>query len=430
MKQEYLLPSPPAPAIREAMAKAVQRKEKGLDVYDFSSGNIGNLMVSQHVFSQMDVTVADSVLPELRTVVEGLRDGIVSAYYPTPLAVAYSPTGGTDPIRALVARYYRELHGVPIEDTASDKVIVTAGGQQAMTAALRSIKPGTRVLVPQWEYGPASGVIQAHGLQEERVAMKDDLTIDMEDFRRKATHASVCYVSMPNNPTGYMSADHLREMVKVMVANEGALVWDAPYLLTLLRLEGGLARFDAQMLQQTLNELRELAEEFHQHMCILSSLSKTCLIAGLRFGFAYGSTQWIDNMEAIVGRENLSSPTPSFIAGKEILRRFLDEPRSYEWVCRVLANRMNILIEETGPHLMLPGNGLFGALYVLVSTGDQPCKPFADRLIEESGIVTVPCSQFYGGEAHAVRLSLVSVPWTEGEDGWIASVKALKAALS
>jgi len=83
-----------------------------------------------------------------------------------------------------------------------------------------------------------------------------------------------------------------------------------------------------------------------------------------------------------------------------------------------------------GEHLLLPGNGLFGALYVLVKTGDQPCKPFADRLIEQNGIVTVACNQFYGGEAHAVRLSLVSVPWTEKEEGWIASVKALKSAFA
>ncbi len=430
MTQEYLLPSPPAPAIREAMAKAVQRKERGLDVFDFSSGNIGNLMVSQEVLSRMDVEVSASVLPDLRAVVEGLRDGLVASYYPKPKAVAYSPTGGTDSIRALVARYFRELHGIPVDDAATDRVIVTAGGQQAMTAALRSIKPGTRVLVPQWEYGPASGVIRAHGLEEVRLAMKDDLSIDMDDFRSKVTRASVCYVSMPNNPTGYMSAEQLRDMTRVMADNGGAIVWDAPYLFTLLRLDSGHASFDARMLHDTLNQLRELGEEYHPHMCVLSSLSKSCLIAGLRFGFAYGSTQWVDNMEAIIGRENLSSPTPSFIAGTEVLRRFLDQPRSYEWVCRVLANRLNILIEEMGEHLLLPGNGLFGALYVLVRTGNEPCKPFADALIEKAGIVTVPCNQFYGGEAHAVRLSLVSVPWSEDEEGWLTSVRALKSALA
>jgi aspartate/methionine/tyrosine aminotransferase len=260
--------------------------------------------------------------------------------------------------------------------------------------------------------------------------MKDDLSIDMDDFRSKVTRAAVCYVSMPNNPTGYMSAEQLRDMTRVMADNAGAIVWDAPYLLTLLRLDGGRASFDARMLHDTLNQLRELGEEYHPHMCVLSSLSKSCLIAGLRFGFAYGSPQWVDNMEAIVGRENLSSPTPSFIAGTEVLRRFLDQPRSYEWVCRVLANRLNVLIEEMGEHLLLPGNGLFGALYVLVRTGNEPCKPFADTLIEKAGIVTVPCNQFYGGEAHAVRLSLVSVPWTENEEGWLASVRALKSALS
>jgi len=430
MTQEYLLPSPPAPAIREAMAKAVQRKDKGLEVFDFSSGNIGNLMVSQPVFSRMEVEVSDSVLPDLRAVVEGLRDGIVASYHPMPKGVAYSPTGGTNPIRALVARYFRELHGVPVGDEDTNHVIVTAGGQQAMTAALRSIKPGTRVLIPQWEYGPASGIIRSHGCEEVRVRMTDELAIDMDDFRSKATPNSVCYVSMPNNPTGFMSVEQLRDITVTMASHGGGVVWDAPYLLTLLRLEEGKARFDPTLLQETLNDLRELGEEFHPHMCILSSLSKSCLIAGLRFGFAYGSTQWVDNMEAIVGRENLSSPTPSFIAGTEVLRRFLDQPKSYEWVCRVLADRLTLLVEEMSDHLLLPGNGLFGALYVLVKTGDQPCKPFADRLIEESGIVTVPCNQFYGGEAHAVRLSLVSVPWSEGEEGWRASVAALKSAMS
>ncbi len=430
MTQEYLLPSPPAPAIREAMSKAVQRKDKGLEVFDFSSGNIGNLMVSQPVFSKMEIEVSEDVPDDLKAVVHGLRDGIMNSYYPTPRGVAYSPTGGTDAIRGLVARYFRELHGIPIGDADTNRVIVTAGGQQAMTAALRSIKPGTRVLIPQWEYGPASGIIRAHGCEEVRVRMTDGLDIDLDDFRSKATRNAVCYVSMPNNPTGLMSVEQLSQMVKIMVEHEGALVWDAPYLLTLLRLESGRATFDPQMLNETLNQLRELGEEYSQHMCILSSLSKSALIAGLRFGFAYGSPQWVDNMEAIVGRENLSSPTPSFIAGTEVLKRFLDQPRSYEWVCRVLANRLTTLIERMGDHLLLPANGLFGALYVLVKTGDEPCKGFADRLIDQTGIVTVPCNQFYGGEAGAVRLSLVSVPWTEDDAGWIASVEALKAAFS
>jgi len=40
--KEFLSPSPPPPAIRDAMAKAVERKMKGLPTFDFSSGNVGN----------------------------------------------------------------------------------------------------------------------------------------------------------------------------------------------------------------------------------------------------------------------------------------------------------------------------------------------------------------------------------------------------
>jgi len=430
MRQEYLLPSPPPPAIREAMAKAVERKERGLEVFDFSSGNIGNLLVSQTIFGKFELTVNDSVPAELKGIVEGLREGVVGSYYPYPKGLAYSPTGGTQPIRKLVAQYFREVHGVPVSDADTNKVIVTAGGQQAMASALRSIKPGTRLLVPRWEYAPASGTVKFHNLSEVRVEMNEDLSLNIDDLKKKVTENSVFYLSMPNNPCGYLSPEDLRVVAEVLSANGGGVVWDAPYLFTILRLTSTDARFDKELLQGKLNEFKEIVVKHHEHMCILSSLSKTCLIAGLRFGFAFASKQWIDNMEAIIGRENLSSPTASFIAGKEILQRFLQQPTSYEWVCRVLAGRLTVLMEQIGERLMLPGNGMFGALYVPVLTGQSGSKAFADKLIEDFGIVTVPGDQFYGGPANAVRLSLVSVPWSEGEEAWIASVKALKAALA
>ncbi len=164
-------------------------------------------------------------------------------------------------------------------------------------------------------------------------------------------------------------------------------------------------------------------------MCILSSLSKTCLIAGLRFGFATASEQWMENMNAIVGRENLSSPTPSFIIGAEILRRFLENPISHEWLCRVLANRLTILMEEIPDFLMLPRNQMFGALYVILRTNEKGAK-FADKLIKKQGIVTVAGNQFYGDSVNAVRLSLVSVPWSKGDKEWVQSVRILKKALA
>ena len=429
MEKEFLSPPPPPPAIRDAMAKAVERKMKGLPTFDFSSGNVGNLLLRQKFFEVFKIEINESLPKELKQIAEGLREGLIESYYPNPRGLAYSPTGGTELIKKLVIKYFREIHGVPLSDNDVDKVVVTAGGQQAMTAALRSLKPETRVLLSRWDYSPIPGIIRDHNLKEIRVKANEDLSISIDDLKEKVNEGAIFYISMPNNPTGYVSPEDLMSIAEVMSINRGGLIWDAPYLFTIIKLNEKHATFDKIFLQEIIEKFRQVTEKYYDDMCILSSLSKTCLIAGLRFGFATACKEWIANMEAIIGRENLSSPTPSFIAGTHLLRKFLENPTSYEWICRVLANRLTILMEEIHDYLILPKNGIFGALYALIKTGETDGKVFANRLIEKYGIVTVPANSFYGGPVNAVRLSLVSVPWSEGDEEWISSVKALKQAL-
>jgi len=429
LEKEFLSPPPPPPAIRDAMAKAVERKMKGLPTFDFSSGNVGNLLLRQKFFEVFKIEISESLPKELKQIAEGLREGLMESYYPNPRGLAYSPTGGTELIKKLVIKYFREIHGVPLSDNDVDKVVVTAGGQQAMTAALRSLKPETRVLLSRWDYSPIPGIIKDHNLKEIRVKANEDLSISIDDLKEKVNEGAIFYISMPNNPTGYVSPEDLMSIAEVMSINRGGLIWDAPYIFTIIKLNEKHATFDKIFLQEIIEKFRQVTEKYYDDMCILSSLSKTCLIAGLRFGFATACKEWIANMEAIIGRENLSSPTPSFIAGTHILRKFLENPTSHEWVCKVLADRLTILMEEVHEYLILPKNGIFGALYALIKTGEIDGKVFADKLIEKYGIVTVPADSFYGGPVNAVRLSLVSVPWSEGDEEWISSVKALKQAL-
>lgn len=428
MKQSFLSPAPRPPAIREAMVNAAERREKGLPVFDFSSGNVGNLALNQKLFAKLDLEVNDNLPAGLKMVADGLREGIENSYYPSPQGLAYSPTGGTDPIKKLVVQFFREIHGVPLADVETNRVIATAGGQQAMAASLRSLRKDTSVLVSRWEYAPIPGILQDHGLKEVRIEADEDLSIDLDSLQDNIVKGSVFYISMPNNPTGYVSPKDLETILEIVSANEGGVIWDAPYLLTIVKVTSKGAEFDKGFLEKKLAAFRLIAEMNYEKMCILSSLSKSCLIAGLRFGAATASKQWIGNMNAIIGRENLSSPTPSFVTAAAILRRFLENPISYEWVCKVLAKRLTILMEEVADHLMLPGNGSFGALYVLVKTRQDGTK-FAQKLLRNYGIVTVAGNQFYGAPVDAVRISLVSVPWSEDDHVWVESVETLKKAL-
>jgi len=427
--QDYLAPTPPPPAIREAMAKAAERKEKGLPVYDFSSGNVGALPLKLKLFRTMQIEAEEGVPEGLRLIAESVAKGLVECLYEKPSGFAYSPTGGTTPIKQSVLRYFREIHGLPLTDDDLDRILVTAGGQQAMAVSLRALKPGTEVLMLRWDYSPIPGILKDHGLKETRVRLTEELALDVSDLESKLGQNQVFYLSMPNNPTGYTSVEDLETIARLMEEHNGGVIWDAPYLFTIIRLTENKAVFDRSFLNEIHEKFRNVGRRHYENMCILSSLSKTCLIAGLRVGMATASKQWIANMNAILGRENLSSPTVSFTIAKHLLDAFLERPITHEWTCEVLASRLTVLMEEIGDHLILPRNGVFGALYALVKTPEDGAS-FSRKLVEEKGIVTVPGNAFYGGPVNAVRLSLVATPWTEGDEVWVDSVRALKAALT
>lgn len=430
MKFEYLCPFPSMPAIREAMKKAVQLKGKGVPLFDFSSGSVGNLLFELSIFKEIKIELNDELPTALKIIANGIKSGILDSFRPVPRALGYSPTTGTPEQKKWVIKYMRDVHGVPLTDDDVDRVACTAGGQQAMTASLRAIRPGTDVFMLQWDYSPIPAIVSGNGCKLTRVKIHDDLSLDVDDLKAKITDKSVFYVSMPNNPTGYTSIEDLKAIVEAMTMKDGGVIWDAPYLFTIFELTPKSAptraRFNKEVAENLRKKFKEVVEKDYHNTCILSSLSKTCLIAGLRFGFVTANKQWIANIEAVVGRENLSAPTLSFITGTHMLRMFLENPVTHEWMCEILANRITVLLEEGIP-LLLPENGLYGALYALVKTPVEGTK-FADELLDK-GAVTVPGNSFYGEPVNAVRLSLVAVPWLEGDEKWIDSVRALKKAL-
>lgn len=428
MKRNYLSPSPPPPAIRAAMVKVAERLDKKLPLYDFSSGNVGRLPSKIKLFKKFKIDINKDIHESLLSIAEGLVEGITESFYPELKGLSYSPTGGLPYIKRLVLQYFKEIHGIPLLNEDINKVTVTAGGQQALISSLRSLKKNTKLLMLRWDYDATSSTAKSHGLIEVRVNINEDLTINLSDLEKKVVKDSVFYLSMPNNPTGYTSPDDLKNIIKIMAENDGGVIWDAPYIFTILRLNNNKAIYDESFLMKNLEKFKEVASKYHEYMCILSSLSKTCLIAGLRFGMAFSYEEWINNMEAIIGRESLSSPTPSFIIGSAILKRFLNNPISHKWTCNILANRLTILIEEIGDYLLLPNNGAFGALYAIVKT-PMDGKKFSSILVDKYGIVTIPGEAFYGEPINAIRLSLVSLPWTEEDQEWIKNVRELRKAI-
>ena len=423
MNYKFLKPVPETPAIKEAMSRVSSREESGLPVYDFSSGNIGRLLMEYKVFSDIDIKTGE-MPEEFRPISDALKSGIKKAFAGSPDGLSYSPTGGTESQKKTVVRYFNQIHDIPIGEEDTDKVVVTAGGQQALAGALRSISPSSKVISPRWDYAPMTAIASDEMWEYVKLpADKNGLGFSLEDLREEATENSVFYTSMPNNPSGYVSPEKMKATCDIMAEAGGGIIWDAPYLFTMFKLQGGRAAFESSFLEDQIKEFKSVAKKHADRLCLLSSISKTCLAAGLRYGFAYAPEDWIENINAILGRECLSSPTPSFLMGNEILNAFLNNKANlHEWVTKILAGRVNYLLEKEIP-LMLPENGKFGALYVLMKTKEDG-EEVADKLAEK-GIISIKAAPFFGERVNAVRLSLVSVPYVQGDDLWKENVEKL-----
>jgi len=132
----------------------------------------------------------------------------------------YHPHAGLDTHRAAGARWL-EMHGYPVE---AERVIVTSGGQHAMTAAFGSItEPGDVVLTEALTYPGMRRLADFLRLKLRGVALDED-GIDPDAFetacRTLQPKALYCAVNF-HNPTGTVSSLERRRAIASIAQRYG-----------------------------------------------------------------------------------------------------------------------------------------------------------------------------------------------------------------
>ena len=130
----------------------------------------------------------------------------------------YTENAGLPSLRAALARYYRELHGVEL-DPASEFVI-TASGVQALNLSIRCvIDPGDEglVLTPAWPNG-AANVAMANGVAIEipQPLDGDRYQIDFAALEAAITpRTRLLLYTSPSNPLGWVATmDEQRKLLE------------------------------------------------------------------------------------------------------------------------------------------------------------------------------------------------------------------------
>jgi aminotransferase len=313
----------------------------------------------------------------------------------------YPVTFGEPELRDAIARKafsYNRIHVDPATD-----VTVTCGATEAMLSTMTAIiNPGDEIIVfePFYEnYGP-DGILS--GATPRFVTLRaPDWTFDDEELKAAFnTRTKAIVINTPNNPTGKVfDRRELQTIADLCVEHDVYAITDEIYEHIL---------YDGAT-HVSLASLPGMADR----TITINSISKSYSVTGWRVGWAIAEKAITKRVRKVHDFMTVGAPTPfqhaavvalafpeSYYAG---LRAHYTEARAF------LYDQLN----SNGFHPYKPK----GADYIITDTTDLMRRlganddfQFAKKLIETTGVATVPGSSFYASKKgspgqHQVRFT-------------------------
>jgi aspartate/methionine/tyrosine aminotransferase len=294
----------------------------------------------------------------------------------------YAPPYGTQALRDAIASDFTRRCGVPI--VPDEQVTVCCGSTEAMMAAMLScVDPGDEVIVfePFYEnYGPDAVLA---GAQPRYVRMREpDWRFDPDELTAAFTNRTrAIVVNSPNNPTGKVFTRGELELIAALCQK-----WDV------------LAISD---------EIYErIVFSGHEHVPMASipgmadrtittgGLSKTYSVTGWRIGWAISPAALTGGIRKLHDFLTVAAPTPFHDAGVAALSM---PDAFYASLAQDYEAKRDVMIDILGRHGFTsysPG----GAYYVIADVsrfGFASDSEFAQYLVKQIGVATVPGSSFY-----------------------------------
>ena len=297
----------------------------------------------------------------------------------------YTSHAGLPALRERVAADYSQIDATP------DKVIITAGSQEALYLSLMTlVDEGDEVLLPNPGFVAYPTIVRMAGGVPKfyRLPATREFEFDADEFRRSLslrTKAVVCI--SPSNPTGRtFSRSDLASIADALHDHGAFLISDEIY----------------RELYYT-TERPESASSFYDRTIVIGGLSKSMSMTGWRLGWLCGDEAVIRSALVLHGYVTTCASTVSQKAG---LAAWSDEAEKARAGFRdTFRARRDHLLALIGSELRVRAVVPDGAFYTMVDTSayGQSMK-VAERLLE-SGVITVAGSAFGSESEGFLRVS-------------------------
>ncbi|MFC7063584.1 aminotransferase class I/II-fold pyridoxal phosphate-dependent enzyme [Halobacillus seohaensis] len=304
----------------------------------------------------------------------------------------YSPYGGCQEFKLAVASFYKKHYNVSLNPET--EVLALIGSKEGIAHLISAaLDPGDGVLVPDPGYPVYQSAIHlAYGagipfpLDEKNGYVPQLESISESELQR----SKLLLLNYPSNPTGAtVGLDTFTKAADFAKKHKLGLVHDAAY---------DLVTFDDYKAPSILQVpgAKEIAVEF-------GSLSKSFNMTGWRIGYVVGNKELIRSLSIVKSNTDTSQFLPIQKAGAAALNSDFSSVKSNNAIYSKRIDNMLAALKEIGMKADKPRGTFF--IWAKVP-GGYSSQNFAEKLLDEAGVIVTPGTAFgLKGEGY-IRISL------------------------
>jgi methionine transaminase len=298
---------------------------------------------------------------------------------------------GVMALREAIAAKVERLYGACYDPV--HEVTVTTGATQGIFTTIQALAhPGDEVIVLEPAYDSYVPAVRLAGATPVTVPLAPPhYRIDWPAMRAAiGERTRMIVVNTPNNPgTSTLDGDDLRELARAIAERPIVVVSDEVY--------------EHMVYDGARHESLARDAALRARSVVIGSFGKTFHATGWKVGYALAPRALSEEIRRVHQFTVFTVNAPV----QHALATFLEEPARYERLPAFFEAKRDLLRDAlAGTALdLLPCRGSYFQLARYDRLSDEPAALFAERLVREHGVATIPLSAFYqdGTDHHVIR---------------------------
>jgi methionine aminotransferase len=293
----------------------------------------------------------------------------------------YAPMQGALALRETISAKLAKLYGC--EYDPKEEITITAGGTQALYTAIAAfVKEDDEVIIFTPAYDSYDPSISIHGGKTKYVALKfPDYKIDWNEVKKLINHKTrMIIINTPHNPSGAMvTAEDMMMLEKLVSGTEIIVLSDEVYEHII---------FDGAI-HQSICRYPKLKE----NAMAVFSFGKTLHVTGWKLGYIVGAERLMREFRKVHQFIVFSANHPFQMA----IAEYLKNETTYTELPNFYQHKRDVFLEAIKGSKFdpIPCKGTYFQLLSYRKISDEKDTLFAERLIKEYKIASIPISVFY-----------------------------------